>query len=525
MMQGLDPGKAEGPVAAEEPRRSMIQSPPRSRERGPRIPAHLPIVEEVIVPEPVKGCPEAWRCIGEEVTEQLDYEPARFFKRRIVRRKYVRADHPYAAPIIAPLQTLQDRCIGAPGLIAAIIVAIIVAKYCDHLPLYRQEQIFATRHRVEIPRQTMAQWLALAAEWLRPIYEHIRTGVLGGGYVQVDETPIEYLVPGNGETKLGYLWSCARPGGDTVFAWHTSRAAACLENIIPADFRGTVQSDGYAAYPAFTRVHNTRAGSEAIVLAGCWAHARRAILEASEGAPRTCRWLLRQIGALYKIEAHLRQKRAGPNLREALRAAQSVPLLRRIRAAMLRIRARYLPQTAMAKAITYTLEQWPALERFASDGHIEIDNNNVENAIRPTAIGKKKLALHRSRRRWPARSRPLHDRRKLPSPSPRPFCLSARHPHPPPQTQPQPDPRRDSRRLGQSPAPARAPKRCFVSVRPNYLRHLRKPTILPCQPHRPSSGARHVAYDETCRQSSEPGIVIFCFAAPLSRMPLFGSTC
>lgn len=385
MMQGLDPGKAGEPVAAEEPRRSRAASPPRSKERGPRIPEHLPVVEEVIVPEPVKGCPEAWRCIGEEVTEQLDYEPARFFKRRIVRRKYVRADHPYAAPIIAPLQTLQDRCIGAPGLIAAIIVA----KYCDHLPLYRQEQIFATRHGIQIPRQTMAQWLALAAEWLRPIYESIRTGVLGGGYVQIDETPVEYLVPGNGETKLGYLWSCARPGGDTVFAWHTSRAAACLENIIPADFRGTVQSDGYAAYPAFTRAHNTRAGSEAIVLAGCWAHARRAILEASEGAPKTCHWLLRQIGALYKIEAHLRQKQAGPNFREALRAAQSVPLLRRIRTAMLRIRPRYLPQSAMGKAIAYALEQWPALERFASDGHIEIDNNNVENSIRPTALGKK----------------------------------------------------------------------------------------------------------------------------------------
>jgi transposase len=385
MMQGLEPGKGSGPVATEEPRRSRAASPPRSKERGPRIPEHLPVIEEVIVPEPVKGCPEAWRCIGEEVTEQLDYEPARFFKRRIVRRKYVRHDHPYAAPIIAPLQTLQDRCIGAPGLIAAIVVA----KYCDHLPLYRQEQIFATRHSIQIPRQTMAQWLALAADWLRPIYEHIRTGVLGGGYVQIDETPIEYLEPGNGATKLGYLWTCARPGGDTVFAWHTSRAAACLENIIPADFRGTVQSDGYAAYPAFARAHNTRAQSEAIVLAGCWAHARRALIEAREGAPTTCGWLLRQISALYKIEAQLRQKRSGPNLREAVRAAQSIPLLRRIRAAMLRIRSRYLPQSAMAKAITYTLDQWPALERFASDGHIEIDNNNVENAIRPTALGKK----------------------------------------------------------------------------------------------------------------------------------------
>jgi transposase len=106
------------------------------------------------------------------------------------------------------------RRIAAPGLIATAIVA----KYCDHLPCYRQEQIFATRHGVNIPRQTLAQWMGLAAHWLRSIYEHIRTGVLGGGYAQIDETPIEYLVPGNGETKLGYMWTCAQPGGDTVFA-------------------------------------------------------------------------------------------------------------------------------------------------------------------------------------------------------------------------------------------------------------------------------------------------------------------
>ena len=116
LLQGLDAGEnAPESVAAEVPRRSKVLSPPR--ERGPRLPEHLPIVEEIIDPEPVKACPQAWRCIGEEVTEQLDYEPAHFFKRRIVRRKYARRDHPFAAPIIAPLGTLQDRCLGAPGLI------------------------------------------------------------------------------------------------------------------------------------------------------------------------------------------------------------------------------------------------------------------------------------------------------------------------------------------------------------------------------------------------------------------------
>jgi len=385
LLQGLEaPPKAPEPVEVEATRRSMDPSPPRER-RGPRVPDHLEVVEEIIEPELVKASPEAWRCIGEEVTEQLDYEPARFFKRRIVRRKYVRREQPFAAPIIAELQTLQERCIAAPGLIAAIIVG----KYCDHLPLYRQEQIFATRHGVKIPRQTMAQWLGLAARWLRLIYEHIRTGVLGGGYVQVDETPIEYLDPGHGETRLGYFWTCARPGGDTVFHWQTSRAAECLRNIIPADFRGALQSDGYSAYPAFVRGHNARAGTEAIVLAGCWAHARRAFCEAKDNAPRTIAWLLRQIAHLYQVEAHLRACRAGASLRVALRAAHSAPILRRLRAALTRLRPRHLPQSALGKAITYSLEQWSGLERFLSDGRIEIDNNLVENAIRPTALGKK----------------------------------------------------------------------------------------------------------------------------------------
>ncbi len=153
MLQGLEaPGKAPEPVEAEAPRRSTAPSSPRS-DRGPRWPADLQVVEEIIDPEPVKACPDAWRCIGEEVTVQLDYEPARFFKRHLVRRKYVRRDHPFAAPILAPLDTLQERSIAAPGLLAAVIVG----KYVDHLPLYRQEQIFATRHRVRLPRQCVAR--------------------------------------------------------------------------------------------------------------------------------------------------------------------------------------------------------------------------------------------------------------------------------------------------------------------------------------------------------------------------------
>ncbi len=259
-------GAAPPPVVAPAPRRTEPRAAHAKKERAPRLPEHLPVVEEVIDPEPVQAAPQDWRCIGQEVSEQLDYEPGRFLCRRTIRRKYVSRLEPERAPVIAPLPAcLQERSLAAPGLLAQIVVS----KYCDHLPLYRQEQIFAHRHQVHLPRQTMTRWMELAADWLRPIYEHIRTGVLGGGYVQVDETPIEYLVPGHGQTKQGYFWTAHRPGGDVFYRWETSRAAACLANILPVDFTGTVQCDGYAAYPAFARTRSD------LQLAGCWAHVRR----------------------------------------------------------------------------------------------------------------------------------------------------------------------------------------------------------------------------------------------------------
>jgi transposase len=352
------------------------------KEREARVPEHLPAVDEVIEPDEVVADPEAWRSIGEEVTEQLDYKPARFFRRRIIRRKYVKRDEPYQAPIIAPLNTLQERSIAAPGLLAQIIVA----KYCDHLPLYRQEQIYATRHDIAIPRQSMARWIGLAADWLRPIYEHIHTGVMAGGYVQIDETPVEYLSPGNGQTKQGYLWACKRPGADVSFTWATSRAARCLDRIIPADFSGTVQCDGYSAYPSFANRSEGR-----ITLAACWAHARRKFHEATESTPQQAGWMLLQIQHLYRIEKQLREAKAGPQQRQAVRASQSRMITERIHRALSRIKlkGRQLPQSALGKAIDYTLTMWPMLTVYLEDGRVEIDNNPVENAIRPTAIGKK----------------------------------------------------------------------------------------------------------------------------------------
>jgi transposase len=368
------------PVAVETKNGVKVQ--PR-KARAPRLPEHLPVVEEVIEPEPVKAAPQDWRCIGQEISEQLDYEPSRFLRRRIIRKKYVHRAEADAAPVIAPLpERLLDRSLPAPSLLAHILVS----KYCDHLPLYRQEQIYAQRHQVQLPRQTLARWVELAADWLKPIYEQIRTGVMAGGYVQVDETPVDYLEPGNGKTKQGYLWTGSRPKDDVFFHWETSRATACLDNVIPTTFSGTLQCDGYAAYRAFA---NGR--TPAITLAGCWAHVRRKFYEARESSPRLAGWLLGQIQQLYRIEARLREQRAGPALRKAIRASESRPVIKRIERALIKLKTsgRHLPQSPLGTAMDYTLGQWRTLEIYLGDGRVEIDNNLVENAIRPTAIGKK----------------------------------------------------------------------------------------------------------------------------------------
>jgi transposase len=383
LLQGMDPspGKAPEPVAAEEPRRSTVPSP--RRDRAPRLPEHLPVIEEVIVPAPVQAAPEQWQRIGEEVSERLDYEPARFLRRRTVRPKYVQRGLIDAVPVIAALPpVILERSIVAPGLLAQIVVA----KYCDHLPLYRQEAIYKTRHGVDLPRQTMAEWMGLAADWLRSIYEQLRGEVTGSGYVQVDETPIRYLSPGHGKTKLGYLWTCKAPMGDVFFHWQTSRAATVLDKIIPVNFDGIIQCDGYEAYDCFAKSRDGK-----VVLAGCLAHVRRKFYDARETAPKVAGWFLKHFQNLYALEEQLRQARAGPKLRQAERASLSRPLLARLHRALVRLKSahRYLPQSLMGKAIAYALSQWPSLQLFLEDGRLEIDNNLVENAIRPTAVGKK----------------------------------------------------------------------------------------------------------------------------------------
>ena len=382
LLEDFPSKKDEAPAVAEtEPGAATKKSAKRSKCRRARIPENLPIREEIVDPDPVKADPGQWRQIGEEVSERLDYQPARFWKHRLVRRKYARKDSPYQPPIVAPLPAgLQERCLATPELIAQVVVS----KYADHQPLCRQESIYRSRHGVTIPRQTLCRWTELAAGWLEPVYGEMSRQQQGETYLQIDETPIRYLSPGAGKAAQGYFWVTSKPYGDAIYHWHPGRGAACIHKIMEKSFAGTLQCDGYKAYPSFQK---QREGP--IQLAGCWAHARRKFFESRARDPVACDWLLGQIGQLYGIERSLRETRAGPALRAAIRSSQSASILRRIQKSLFVLKPRYLPQSKMGKAIAYALDQWERLKVFVSNGAVEIDNNLVENAIRPTKLGAK----------------------------------------------------------------------------------------------------------------------------------------
>jgi transposase len=353
--------------------------PPRSRckrEAKPRMPEDLPTEDVIIEPEAVKQDRSAYRCIGEEITEELDVVPTRYFRRRFIRPKFVSKNNRDQAPVIAPLPPrIIEGGYASPGL----LTDIILKKYVDHLPLYRQEQILKTRHGIDLSRKTMCNWVRIVADWVLPIYNHIQEDLRCGAYLQVDETPVRYCQAEGGGSGKGYLWLFHRPGAEVVYQWHTSRAAECLEPMLDG-FTGTVQSDGYGAYGSY-------AADKPIELAACWAHARRKFHEALEECPAQAGWVLNQIGLMYVAEKRLRGK--GPALRQAVRATETGMILARLEK-MLKLKlGQHRPTSAMGKAINYTLSLWPQLLQFRDNGLLEIDNNLVENAVRPTALGKK----------------------------------------------------------------------------------------------------------------------------------------
>ena len=370
-------------ASSEEKKEPPARPAPRtsfSSSQRLRTPDHLEVVRQVIEPELVQAEPDQWKKIGEEISRRLDYQPGKFFWQETVRPKYVRLSRRELPPVIAPAPAqVADHSLAAPGLLAQILVG----KYCDHLPFYRQEQIFRQRHSVFISRQQMVQWTGQSVRLLSAISDFLKKQLRQSRYVQVDETPVRYQDPDlPGRCGQGYLWAASVPGHGVVYEWHASRAARCLDSLLGSDYQGKLQSDGYSAYPAFVK-------NKEVELFGCWAHARRGFFEAQEQAPKVAGWFLNQIGQMYGWEKQLRLSRAGPALRQAHRRAHSRMVVERLHRVFQGLRPRYLPQSPMGQAITYALNQWATLERFLNHGEVEIDNNLVENAIRPTALGKK----------------------------------------------------------------------------------------------------------------------------------------
>lgn len=350
-----------------------------------KLPEHLERREEVISVEGSQRlcpCCGKERCvIGHEEKEVLDLEPLKYFVRVIKRQKMACksceeggvATAPVAGPRIVEKGKLSD----------AMVVDVILKKYGDHCPLYRQEAILERDYGLEISRNTLGDAVMRAGDFLRPVREAMKAELFAGGYIQADETPIGVQVPTrSGRNHQAYAFEYSCPGGNVVFDFRMSRARAGPREFL-GDFPGMLQYDGYAGYE--------KVGAKALVRAGCWAHARRKFHEAHRLDLQNADALamLELIAELYAVEKTAREAGLNPEARRELRREKSLPLLETIRTRVLEIRGRVLPGGAVGKACAYLLNQWSKLVVFCEHGTIEIDNNWCENAMRPVALGRK----------------------------------------------------------------------------------------------------------------------------------------
>lgn len=356
----------------------------RARERRP-IPAEsfkdVPVTETIeVIPAEVQAAPENYERIGEERTFEIDVRQPRLVKREIVRPKFRHKDDRTQPPVIAPAPA---RPVAGGYASAGLLAWIAISKYVHHLPLYRLEQM-SQRWGAQLPRQSMADWIAITAEWLEPIYKTMRQHLLAGDYLQADETPVRCNDPDEkrGGTTEGWLWVISRPGEDVVFDWRLSRRHGELTSLIEG-FSGLLQSDGYGAYPAYAQAN------PGVIRVGCWAHARRKFFDAQSEHPKAVRLILRLIGRLYAGERLWDEGGLSAQARREQRQRHFARPLLWLHKLVVGLRQRVRPKSALGKACDYLLAQWVALTAHLDHGQTRLDNNLVENAIRPSAIGKK----------------------------------------------------------------------------------------------------------------------------------------
>lgn len=340
----------------------------------------LPVQETVIIePEEVKADPELYERIGEEETFEVDITPPKLFKRKIVRPKYRFKLERQRPPVVAPAPA---RPIEGGYASAGLLTWVVLSKYLDHLPLYRQEKM-SSRWGAYLSRKTMADWVETVAEWLKPIYNHMRYSLLAGDYIQADETPIRYQDPDQkkGKSEQGWMWLISKPGGDVVFDWRLSRRHGELTSLLDG-YTGLLQSDGYEAYGKYGQ-------RDGVTWIGCWAHARRKFYESLDNHPREAGLVLGLIARLYACESRYRDEALDPESRKRRRVGEQQRILKWIRITLRICAQRALPKSRLGQACAYALTHWEPLTAYLDHGIVEIDNNLIENAIRPSALGKK----------------------------------------------------------------------------------------------------------------------------------------
>jgi transposase len=380
-LEELESSQAEMEAAVERVRPA---DEPKTRPRRKPLPEHLP--REVITHLPHGDCcPDCGahlRQFGEDVAEQLEYIPESFKVIRHVRPKFACSGCDRVVEAPAPSRPIERGVVG-PGLLAHVLVS----KFADHLPLYRQSEIYA-RQGVEIERSTLAGWVGTASDLLSPLVSAIQKHVLAGNKLHADDTPMPVLAPGNGKTKTGRLWTYVRDdrpaGEDTApavwFAYSEDRKGEHPRQHLK-NFKGGLQADAYAGF------HHLY-GDGAIYEVACWAHARRKFHEIHviHASPTTTEALAR-IGALYAIEDEIRGKPT--DVRLNIRQTRARPLLEELRKWMEKVLRSLSAKSETATAIRYALSRWRALTRYTNDGLLEIDNSAAERALRAVALGRK----------------------------------------------------------------------------------------------------------------------------------------
>ena len=342
------------------------------------LPSHLPRKEEVIEPD---NLPEGSKKIGEAITEILEYEEANIFVRRIIRPKYIVESTDESTRIeIAELPSLPVPK-GNAG--ASMIAHILVSKFTDHLPYYRQSKIFK-RQGLHIPDSTIGGWANVAINnWLTPVYEVLRRKLLTSDYLMADETPIPVLSEDKpGATHRGYHWVYYDPVNKLVcFDYRKSRGREGPKSFL-TDFTGYLQSDGYNAYAELGPPGK-------ITHLACMAHARRKFEHAKNNDKKRSEKALTLIGSLYDVERAARESQLSYDEVKKLRKDKASDVLKEFEDWLLDQSPVVLPKSAIGTAVNYTLGLWPRLKKYVEDGRFHIDNNLIENSIRPVALGRK----------------------------------------------------------------------------------------------------------------------------------------